>query len=173
MIFTQAYETIGATMATFCGQNLGDKKISRIHQGIRQSIAVITVYTIIAFIGIRFLGNYVALLFLDSSETVIFEYLGRFLFANGLFYFALGLLLILRNAIQGLGHSMFAMFAGLMEMLARSIAAFFMLDFFGVNAIYYANAAAWVAANVFLIPAFLYTIKKIEGLITEVRKDGE
>ena len=68
---------------------------------------------------------------------------------------------------------MFAMFAGLMEMLARSIAAFFMLDFFGVNAIYYANAAAWVAANVFLIPAFLYTIKKIEGLITEVRKDGE
>ena len=173
MIFTQAYETIGATMATFCGQNLGAKKISRIHQGIRQSIAVIAVYTIIAFIGIRFLGNYVALLFLDSSETVIFEYLGRFLFANGLFYFALGLLLILRNAIQGLGHSMFAMFAGLMEMLARSIAAFFMLDFFGVNAIYYANAAAWVAANVFLIPAFLYTIKKIEGLITEVRKDRE
>ena len=173
MIFTQAYETIGATMATFCGQNLGAKKISRIHQGIRQSIAVITVYTIIAFIGIRFLGNYLALLFLDSSETVIFEYLGKFLFANSLFYFALGLLLILRNAIQGLGHSMFAMFAGLMEMLARSIAAFFMLDFFGVNAIYYSNAAAWVAANVFLIPAFLYTIKKIEGLITEVRKDGE
>ena len=52
-----------------------------------------------------------------------------------------------------------------MEMIARCMVAFIGLAWFGVNAIYYSNAAAWIAANIFLIPAFIMVMKKIERTI--------
>ena len=57
------------------------------------------------------------------------------------------------------------MIAGIMEMIARCMVAFIGLAWFGVDAIYYSNAAAWIAANIFLIPAFIKVMKKIEKTI--------
>lgn len=162
LLFTQAYDTLGTAMATFCGQNLGARKINRIHKGMKQGIAAMGIYTIIAFCGIVFGGRYVALLFVNAGETVLLGYVSKYLFANAAFYFPLGLLIMLRYAIQGLGHSIFAMTAGIMEMVARCAVAFLGLRWFGVDAIYYSNAAAWIAANIFLIPAFIMVMKKIE-----------
>ena len=71
--------------------------------------------------------------------------------------------MILRYAIQGLGYSIFAMIAGVMEMVARCAVAFIGIVWFGVDAIYYSNPTAWIAANIFLIPAFIMVMKKIEN----------
>ena len=165
LLFTQAYDTIGTAMATFCGQNLGAKRLDRIHKGMKQGIIAMGIYTVFAFFGIILGGKYVALLFVNADETVLLGYVGKFLFANAAFYFPLGLLIILRYGIQGLGHSVFAMLAGIMEMIARCLVAFIGLSWFGVDAIYYSNAAAWIAANIFLIPAFIMVMKKIERTI--------
>ena len=167
LLFTQAYDTLGTAMATFCGQNLGAKKLDRINKGMKQGIIAMGIYTVFAFFAIIFGGRYVALLFVNADETVLLGYGGKFLFANASFYFPLGLLIILRYGIQGLGHSMFAMAAGIMEMIARCAVAFIGLAWFGVDAIYYSNAAAWIAANIFLIPAFIMVMKKIKKIIIQ------
>ena len=167
LLFTQAYDTLGTAMATFCGQNLGAKKLDRINKGMKQGIIAMGIYTVFAFFAIIFGGRYVALLFVNADETVLLGYVGKFLFANASFYFPLGLLIILRYGIQGLGHSMFAMAAGIMEMIARCAVAFIGLAWFGVDAIYYSNAAAWIAANIFLIPAFIMVMKKIKKIIIQ------
>jgi len=65
------------------------------------------------------------------------------------------------------------MVAGLMEMIARCAVAFFGLAWFGVDAIYYSNAAAWIAANIFLIPAFIMVMKKIKKIIIQNGKTNE
>ena len=108
-------------------------------------------------------GKYVALLFVNADQVELLSYVDKFLFANASFYFPLGLLMVLRYAIQGLGHSLFAMLAGIMEMIARCAVAFIGIVWFGVDAIYYSNATAWIAANIFLIPAFIMVMKKIEN----------
>ena len=108
-------------------------------------------------------GRYVALLFVNADQVELLSYVDKFLFANASFYFPLGLLMVLRYAIQGLGHSLFAMLAGIMEMIARCAVAFIGIVWFGVDAIYYSNATAWIAANIFLIPAFIMVMKKIEN----------
>lgn len=47
-IVFQPMETLGITMATYCGQNLGARKIDRIRTGIRQSFAVSMAYCVVA-----------------------------------------------------------------------------------------------------------------------------
>ena len=163
LLFTQPYDTIGTAMATFCGQNLGARKLDRIHKGMKQGIIAMGVYTVFAFFAIILAGKYVALLFVNADQVELLSYVDKFLFANASFYFPLGLLMVLRYAIQGLGHSLFAMLAGIMEMIARCAVAFIGIVWFGVDAIYYSNATAWIAANIFLIPAFIMVMKKIEN----------
>lgn len=155
-LFTQPLETLGLTMATYCGQNLGAAKIERIKKGVRQSLLLGAGYSVLAGVGIILFGRYVALLFLDSSELEILRDVQRFLVANGAGYVLLSTLLILRNSIQGLSHGFLAMFAGIFEMIARSFVAFALVASFGYTAVCFANMSAWAAANLLLIPAFFY-----------------
>lgn len=160
MLFTMPLETLGITMATYCGQNLGAAKIDRIQKGIRQSLFIGFLYAALAGAAIILVGQYVAFLFVDPSETAILGYVKRFLIFNGLGYPLLSSLLILRNAIQGMGHGFLAMFAGIFEMFARSFVAFALVGSFGFPAVCLANPSAWLAANVLLIPAYEY-VKKV------------
>src|SRR5699024_9263007 len=80
---------------------------------------------------------------------------------NSLFFFPLGALIIWRYVIQGLGYSSVAMMAGVAEMIARTGVALIlvpMLGFFGATL---ANPAAWIAACIFLIPAYNWTTRHI------------
>ncbi|MBQ5884457.1 MAG: MATE family efflux transporter, partial [Clostridia bacterium] len=60
-------ETIGLTMATYCGQNLGARKYDRIKKGVMSGAILGVVYSIAAFFIARYLGSFIGLLFIDSK----------------------------------------------------------------------------------------------------------
>ena len=64
-------ETIGITMATYCGQNLGAKKLDRIKKGIGRGFILAAIYSVIGMCVARFLGPYLSLLFVSGSETQV------------------------------------------------------------------------------------------------------
>jgi len=43
-LFTCVFENIGVAMATYCGQNLGAKKMERISQGVRAAIKMMLIF---------------------------------------------------------------------------------------------------------------------------------
>ena len=49
-LFTCVFENIGVAMATYCGQNLGARKLDRIGQGVRASIRMMLVYFVFTFL---------------------------------------------------------------------------------------------------------------------------
>ena len=155
-------ETIGATMTVYCGQNLGAGKIDRIKKGVNRGIVLATCYTVIGFCVARFLGPYISLLFIDGGEASIIALAQQYINAGSYFYFILSLLFLFRNSIQGLGYSSVAMFAGFFELVARAIMGFGFVNTLGYDAACIANPVAWIAADIFLIPAFFVVIKKIE-----------
>jgi putative MATE family efflux protein len=155
-------ETIGATMTVYCGQNLGAGKIDRIKKGVNRGIVLATCYTVIGFCVARFLGPYISLLFIDGGEASIIALAQQYINAGSYFYFILSLLFLFRNSIQGLGYSSVAMFAGFFELIARAIMGFGFVNTLGYDAACIANPVAWIAADIFLIPAFFVVIKKIE-----------
>jgi O-antigen/teichoic acid export membrane protein len=78
-------------------------------------------------------------------------------------YFPLSLVNIVRFMIQGLGYSRLAILAGVCEMAARSLVGFCLVPVFGYGGACLANPAAWVAADLFLIPAYLHVRSLMPG----------
>lgn len=155
-------ETIGATMTVFCGQNLGAGKIDRIKKGVGRGAVLAGCYTIVGFLVARYLGPYISLLFISGGEAGIIGLAQQYINVGSYFYLILSLLFVFRNSIQGLGYSAVAMFAGVFELVARAIMGFGFVNTLGYSAACIANPVAWVAADIFLIPAFVVIIKKIE-----------
>ena len=164
MIIMQPFEAIGVTMATFSGQNLGAGKIKRIREGVKKALFMTIILSVISFITINALASPASLLFMSKEEMtpMIRANIKQLLLINSFSYFFLGSLLILRNTLQGLGRSVIAMGAGLFEMVARSLVAFLLVGVFGFFAVCFAHPAAWVAANIILVPMYYITFKKLD-----------
>ena len=156
-------ETLGLTMATYCGQNLGAAKIDRIRQGIRRCTALSLSLSVFCCIFVTFCGKYIALLYIKPEEVEILSNIVHYLRVCGLFYPALSLIFVFRNAIQGMGYGVPAMTAGIFELFARAIMALCFVRTIGFDAAILANTLAWVAADIFLIPMYFYVIRRVKN----------
>lgn len=162
MFFICAFESLGIAMATYCGQNYGAGKPERILQGIKVSSLMMLTYAAATWMILMLGSRSLALLFVAPSEVEILDYTEQFLHISCWFFPAVGLLCILRYAIQGVGFSNLAMLSGFSEMIARILVSLYAVPAFGFLGVCFGDPLAWVAADLFLIPAFLYVYKKIK-----------
>ncbi len=165
MLMCCPFDAMGSTMATYGGQNVGAGKLDRVGSGLKSCILLGVVYAVIALGIVLLFGKYMLLLFLDSGETAILENAQWFITMNSCFYIPLALVNIIRFMIQGMGFSKLAVFAGIFEMAARTIAGFALVPFFGFPAVGFANPLAWIFADIFLIPAYLHVKRKLEKVV--------
>ena len=77
------------------------------------------------------------------------------------FFPILGLLCILRYTIQGAGYTNLAMLSGVSEMIARILVSLLAVPAFGYIAVCFGDPTAWIFADLFLIPAFIYVYRRI------------
>lgn len=71
------------------------------------------------------------------------------------------LLCILRYTIQGVGYTNLAMLSGVLEMIARILVSLLAVPAFGYLAVCFGDPTAWIFADAFLIPAFIYVYRRI------------
>ncbi len=163
MLFCIVFDALASAMATFAGQNVGAKKIDRIHQGLKSVSLVGCIYCVIAFVVILFFGKDMVALFVDADDpAVIAEVLDKaqqFLIVNSAIYIPLLFVNIVRFTIQGVGFTTVAMTAGLMELIGRAFVAIVLVPFFGFNAAVWANPVAWLLADAFLFPCYFTVMK--------------
>jgi len=161
MFICALYEALGSTMATFGGQNVGAKKMDRVTKGLNYGIIIGAVYSVLACVFLNIFGDKLVLLFINAKETQIIHDAARFLKIESIFYIGLTLVNTIRFMIQGMGFSSFAVIAGIMEMVARALAGFILVPYFGFTAVCLASPLAWIFADAFLIPAFFHVRKKL------------
>ena len=154
MFIVCPFDSMGATMATYGGQNAGGYKLDRLHKGLGSCIILGAVYSVIGLLIIAAFGPHLLKLFVSGSETGILADAQHFLLINGLFYFPLALVNIVRFMIQGMGFGFFAIIAGVLEMAARAFVGAVFVPIFGYNAACFASPLAWIFADCFLIPAY-------------------
>lgn len=167
MFFCCPYDALGGTMATYAGQNVGAKKIDRIHQGIKAATIIGIVYSVAAFAILAIFGKQLALLFLDAGETEVISQVYLFLLILGATYSLLTIVNVFRFCIQGMGYSAFAILAGVCEMIGRTVVGFGLVPILGYVGACFASPVAWVLADAFLIPAYFSCIKKLRRLFGE------
>ena len=164
MFFCCPFDALGSTMATYGGQNVGARKLDRIDQGLKAGSMIGCVYAVIAFGVLFFFGDLIALMFVDPGETEILRNTKWFLIANSVFYIPLLYVNTVRFMIQGLGFSRLAILAGVCEMAARTFVGFCLVPVFGYMAVCIANPVAWIAADLFLLPAYRYVMRNLKHL---------
>lgn len=165
------FDAMGATMATYCGQNVGACKLDRLGRGIRACTLLGLGYSVIALGAMLRLAPQCALMFLDSGEpeaAALMEATTRYILIQSAFFFPLALVNIVRFSIQGMGFSPFAILAGVLEMAARTGVGVVLVPAFGYTAACFASPAAWVCADLFLIPASAACIAKLRRLYPNV-----
>lgn len=161
------FDAMGATMATYCGQNVGACKLDRLSKGIRSCSLLGLGYSAAALCAMLRFAPQCAMLFLDPRETdaaVLVELTARYIVIGTAFFFPLALVNIVRFSIQGMGFSPFAILAGVLEMAARTGVGVALVPMFGYTAACFASPAAWVCADLFLVPASAACIARLRRL---------
>ena len=164
-LFTCVFENIGVAMATYCGQNLGAKKMERISQGVRAAIKMMLIFFVFSFIVITPFADDMMTLFVDKGEAEVVTYAAEFMRIACYFYPCLGLLTIFRYSIQGFGYSNLSMMSGVMEMIARCGVSLWLVPAFMWTGVCYGDPVAWVMADMFLLPAFWWLFKHLKKRI--------
>lgn len=157
------FDALGSTMATYAGQNVGAAKIKRLGQGVRSAMIIGSVYSVLSLIALYFTTDYIALLFVNASETTIIALTRQFILASACFYIPLTGVNVVRFCIQGVGFSVFAISAGILEMIGRAFAAIILIPNIGFMGACLASPIAWIAADAFLFPAFIHCAKKLNA----------
>ena len=162
MFFACIFDALSSTMATFAGQNIGAKKLDRVHQGLKAASLVGVVYCLFAFAVVLLFTRPMLSLFIDPDAAPEVTAMGvRYLAFNAAFYIPLLFVNIVRLSIQGMGFTRVAMFAGLFEMVARTAVALFLVPVLGFTGACLANPAAWIAADIFLFPCYFRTMRTL------------
>lgn len=171
MFFLCMLESLGIAMATFCGQNYGAGKPERIWTGVKAASLMMIVYVAAVAIILWGFSEKFVLLFVDPSETEIIADAALFLHISVSFFPVLGLLCILRYSIQGAGYTKLAMFSGISEMIARILVSVVAVPLWGFWAVCFGDPTAWVFADAFLIPAFIYVYRRLRLIVARERGD--
>ncbi|WP_270346063.1 MATE family efflux transporter [Enterococcus thailandicus] len=161
---TQPMMSFGITMATFTAQNYGAKEYGRILKGVKQCLLMSGGFSIIAGAVVIIFGHSFVHLFVDASETRVFELAQIYFNINGSLYWILAILFILRYTLQGLGQSKIPTIAGIMELIMRSFAAIFLTALWGYPGAAAASPLAWIGSVAVLLYSYFKAIKKLRKL---------
>jgi Na+-driven multidrug efflux pump len=170
------FENVGVAMATYCGQNLGAARrfaenaanyLVRIRRGVFCALEGMIVYAAFMILVLRLFSRQISTLFIYASETEILDCSEQFLCVSCVFYPVLGTLCILRYSLQGLGYTSLSMFSGFNEMIARVGVSLFVVPWLGFYGVCIGDPTAWIAAVMFLIPAFIIIYKRLYSFCVE------
>lgn len=163
MFFICPYENLGVALATYCGQNLGAGKYDRIRSGLKDGLGMMLVYSVVTFFILWLFARDLSTLFIYKDATQVLDYSEQFLRLSCCFYVFLGTLTVFRYSLQGVGKTKLSMFSGVSELIARCLISLLLVPAIGFLGVCIGDPAAWVAADLFLVPTFLIVLKRLSA----------
>ena len=113
----QPYGSIGAALATFAGQNYGAKNYARVRDGLKHSILLSAVYTILMTVLFQLFSEPVMRLFV--KETAVIELGAEAMRLTSWFFIFLAVIYMCRGILNGIGDALFAFINGVVEVICR------------------------------------------------------
>ena len=167
-VVTQAYVALGTAMATFCAQNMGAGKISRIRRGFRDATLMGIVYSLFAALLVVTVGKYMTYLFISEEIETILPSVDIYLRCVAAFFIPLTVVNLYRNGLQGMGFGFLPMMAGVAELVGRGVTAVIAAGYGSYFGICMASPMAWVLAGGLLILMYFYIMKQYPGDLTQI-----
>lgn len=161
-LFVQGYGALGTTMATFCGQNLGAKQYNRMKRGVRDATILGVCITVVIATVISIFGESMTYWFISTATKEQAQLCQKYLIYQSMFYLLLMAIYVYRNSLQGMNYSSITVVAGILELVMRCLAAFVLVQLLGFVGICLSNPVAWIGADIILLPAYFFAIRKFK-----------
>lgn len=161
-VVTQAYVAMGTTMATYCAQNTGAKKIDRVRQGFRSATIMGSIYAVVTGAVLILGGKYLTILFVKDNLTQVMGMVDIYLRCVSIMFIPLLVVNVYRNGIQGMGFGLLPMMAGIAELIGRGVMAIISGKIGSYTVACMASPAAWILAGGLLLVMYFYIMKKYE-----------
>lgn len=155
-IFMMPWGTLGATLATFCGQNLGAGKYSRIKTGMRDTTLLGWAWSLLVILIVNTIAPQIIQAITATNQTEIIETATLYLRVNTAFYFIPTVICLFRNSMQGFGDTKTPVFSSALELLTKVAVAFLLAPAIGYWGIIICEPIAWM---IMVIPLVVNTLK--------------
>ncbi|MDF2559269.1 MAG: family efflux transporter [Microbacterium sp.] len=156
--------SLGLAVSMYAAQNHGGRRPDRIRRGVVEATwMAVAAGVVLGGLLIAF-GAPMVRLFIGAGSDDVVDMAHRMLIINGCGYWALGMLFVLRGALQGLGHTLVPTVTGVIELVMRVGAAIVLGAWIGFDGVALSNPLAWVGAIVLLVPAYVRAHRELGRL---------
>ena len=160
--------SMSATITTFTSQNFGARQYNRIVEGLRKGALVTIIWSVLICITLFFASPYLNELITGSNDEELIYQASLYLKISSAFYPFLAILLVLRNALQGLGQKMMPLVSSIIEMLGKIFFVIFIIPSTGYLGVILVEPILWCIMAVQLYYAF-----RKEPVIRSLKKQSE
>lgn len=144
---------LGIGVATFSSQNLGAGRRSRIWQSVRAALKIYFVWWLFVLAFTFLLGEPVLRLITGSSDARIISNAMLYLKISVPIIPPMAVLVILRNMLQGIRHTVEPLLASALELIGKVIFAVWLVPVWGYRAVCFSEPTTWVICFVFILLA--------------------
>lgn len=152
---------LGTATATYSSQNFGAGKNSRIRKGILTAIGLYGIWWLIALAFVFLLAPQAVQAITGSTRPEVIK--------NGVLYLKVSIpmvppmavLVILRNALQGMRHTLSPLICSTLELAGKIIFAFFLVPVYGYIAVCICEPVTWVICCAFILAATFLCRKEL------------
>ena len=144
---------LGIGVATFSSQNLGAGRRSRIGQSVRAALKIYFVWWLFVLALTFLLGEPVLRLITGSSDARIISNAMLYLKISVPIIPPMAVLVILRNMLQGIRHTVEPLLASALELIGKVIFAVWLVPVWGYRAVCFCEPTTWVICFVFILLA--------------------
>lgn len=157
---------LGTSTATYVSQNVGGGRRSRIGKGMLSAIALYGVWWIIALLFTIFGAEDAVRMITGSDNSEVIR--------NGALYLQISIpmippmavLVIVRNGLQGMGHSVSPLVCSSLELIGKVVFALFIVPVYGYFAVCICEPVTWVVCCIFILVC-LFLVRKELKVTTE------
>ncbi len=155
-IFMMPWGALGTALATFCGQNLGAGKYSRIKTALRDTTLITWGWSLLVILLANTISPQIIRMITATTEPEIIETASLYLRVDTAFYFIPSVICLFRNAMQGFGDSKTPVFSSALELLTKVVIAFLFAPHIGYWSIIICEPVAWI---IMVIPLVINTLR--------------
>lgn len=153
--------SFGIFMAVYTAQNFGAKRFDRIRAGVKTCSCLSLAFSGLAMVTMLLVGRQIVEVFMEQPSSLVLDSAYTYIMYTVPAYFFLSQVFIYRNTCQGMGVALIPVFAGFVELLARSWGALQFTEYWGFKGLCLASPLSWLSCALFVFLSYCYFIKTI------------
>lgn len=163
----QPYNSIGAALATYTGQNYGAGNMKRVKEGFRHGMLLSAIFTLLMMVAYQLLSEPIMRLFVKETEVIAMG--AQALRLTSWFYIFLAVIYMSRGVLNGIGDALFAFINGIVEVICRIGLPLLLVLIPGIGlwSIWWTAGVTWLISGLSCLMRYFVWRRKAEAQTAE------